>query len=241
MHFGIAEGWTVGDMYQESVIASTNPNRVTWASGSINVPGGPQTPDQGGVTIDNNETPGCEGDHLNCYPLKWKTFAEYWEDANVDWQLYQDVDNFDDNPLAWFEQFQDASNSSALYKKGMAYVGLDKFYSDAAEGKLPAISYIIGPAELSEHPPYQPKDGAWLQQKVVDAVVNGKNYDKTALIISYDGSSSLVFDDGDGALLILRRDWWLGRSCGSVPFAQGHRRRVDGSTSNTFGPRPNKR
>jgi hypothetical protein len=29
---------------QESVIASTNPNRVTWASGSINVPGSPQTP-----------------------------------------------------------------------------------------------------------------------------------------------------------------------------------------------------
>jgi len=34
-HFAIAEGWTVGDMYQESVIASTNPNRVSWVSGTI--------------------------------------------------------------------------------------------------------------------------------------------------------------------------------------------------------------
>lgn len=186
VHFGIAEGWTIGDMYQESVIASTNPNRVTWASGSINCPGSPQRPDQGGPTIDNNETPGCEDGNINCYPLKWKTFAEYWEDAGVSWQLYQDVDNFDDNPLAWFEQFQKASNSSALGKKGMSYVGLDKFYSDAKEGKLPAISYIIGPAEMSEHPPYQPKDGAWLQQQIVNAVVSGKNYHKTALIISYD-------------------------------------------------------
>ena len=54
VHFGIAEGWTVGDMYQESVIASTNPNRVSWISGSINAPGSPQSPDEGGVTIDNN-------------------------------------------------------------------------------------------------------------------------------------------------------------------------------------------
>lgn len=82
-------------MYQESVIASTNPNRVSWASGSINAPGSPQNPDQGGVTIDNNETPGCESNRtdLNCYPLKWKTFAEYWEDAGVSWQLYQDTDS----------------------------------------------------------------------------------------------------------------------------------------------------
>lgn len=29
-HFAIAEGYTIGDMYQESVIASTNPNRVSW-------------------------------------------------------------------------------------------------------------------------------------------------------------------------------------------------------------------
>lgn len=76
VHFGIAEAWTVGDMYQvpklirilhrldtdvfqqEGVIAATEPNRVTWMSGSINCPGGPQTPDQGGTVLDNNGTPG---------------------------------------------------------------------------------------------------------------------------------------------------------------------------------------
>ncbi len=69
----------------------------------------------------------------------------------------------------------------------MRYIGLDKFYSDAAAGTLPQVSYIIGPTELSEHPPYQPKDGAWLQQQVVNAVIKGKAYNETALIISYDG------------------------------------------------------
>ncbi|GAB7351733.1 hypothetical protein MBLNU459_g2318t1 [Dothideomycetes sp. NU459] len=188
VHFAIAEGWTVGDMYQEGVVAATNPNRVTWISGSINALGSPQSPNQGGMTIDNNETPGCEGPDLNCYPTEWQTAPEYYQNAGVSWQVYQDTDNFDDNPLAWFKQFQEAVNGSALADRGMSYVGLEKFYSDAEAGTLPQVSYIIGPAELSEHQPYQPKDGAWLQRKVVDAVVNGAAYNKTALIISYDES-----------------------------------------------------
>ncbi|GJN81972.1 hypothetical protein PLIIFM63780_005508 [Purpureocillium lilacinum] len=184
--WALAEGWVIGDMYQESVIASTSPNRVVWSSGSINVPGSPQRPDQGGNPyIDNNETPGCENG-INCYPLKWKTAAEYYEDAGVSWQVYQDADNFDDNPLAWFEQFQQAKKGSSLYEKGMKGRSLSTFYAQAANGTLPEISYIIGPAELAEHPPYSPHDGAWLQNKIVEAVTKSPKYSKTALIISYD-------------------------------------------------------
>jgi phospholipase C len=186
IQFALAEGWTLGDMYQESVIASTNPNRVTWVSGSINVPGSPQTEDEGGVYIDNNEVPGCELPGVNCYPLSWTTTPEVYEKAGVTWQLFQDIDNFDDNPLAWFQQYQVAKNNTSLHKRGMAYVGLEAFYEQAANGTLPMISYIIGPTELSEHPPYSPHDGAWLQQQVVNAVTQGRNWDKTALIISYD-------------------------------------------------------
>ena len=187
VQYSIADAWTVGDMYQESVIASTNPNRVTWASGSINVPGSPQTPSQGGNPyIDNNETPGCESGGFNCYPLSWKTAAEYYQAANVSWSIFQDADNFDDNPLAWFAQYQDALPGSQLYNKGMAGQSLDDFYAQAANGTLPAISYIIGPTELSEHPPYSPRDGAWLQKKIIDAITQGTAYAKTALIISYD-------------------------------------------------------
>ena len=168
------------------MIASTNPNRVSWVSGSINAPGSPQSPDEGGMYIDNNETPGCEKPGLSCYPLKWITTPEIYENAGISWQLYQDTDNFDDNPLAWFKQFQKAKNGSTLSNKGMAYIGLEKFYEDAAAGTLPQVSYIVGPAELSEHPPYQPKDGAWLQQKIVDVVTSSPLYNNTVLIISYD-------------------------------------------------------
>ncbi|KAK3940216.1 putative phospholipase [Diplogelasinospora grovesii] len=187
VQFAIAEGWTVGDMYQESVIAATNPNRVTWVSGTINVPGSPQSPSEGGYPyIDNNETPGCDSDGINCYPLRWETAAEIYERAGVSWQVYQDADNFDDNPLAWFAQFQNAPQSSSLHKRGFQGLSLDTFYAQAANGTLPEISYIIGPTELSEHPPYSPRDGAWLQKTVVDAVTSSPKYAKTVLIISWD-------------------------------------------------------
>ena len=68
----------------------------------------------------------------------------------------------------------------------MSYVGLDAFYQAAANGTLPEVSFIVGPAELSEHPPYMPKDGAWLQKKVVDAVTNSPKYNSTLLMISFD-------------------------------------------------------
>ncbi|EGR50269.1 phospholipase C [Trichoderma reesei QM6a] len=187
IQFALADSFVVADMYQEAIVAATNPNRVTWLSGSVNVPGGPQTPDQGGNPyIDNNITPGCEPGGFNCYPLKWKTVGEHYEDAGVTWQVFQDADNFDDNSYARFQQFQDAEPGSSLYERGMKGLSLDTFYAKAANGTLPEVSYIVAPMELSEHPPYSPHDGAWLQHQVAQAVLNSPKYNRTALMISYD-------------------------------------------------------
>ncbi|KAK7204105.1 hypothetical protein BZA70DRAFT_201110 [Myxozyma melibiosi] len=193
-HWGIAEGWTVGDMYTESVIGPTHPNRASWVSGTINVPGSPAdevAPHEymGGPFLENYDTDGCQTNGnvtYSCYPLRWNTTADYLEAAGIDWYVYQDEDNFDDNPFAWFAQFQDADEDDSMAINALSYTGLESFYEMAANGSLPAVSWIIGPAELTEHQPYMPKDGAWLQQKVVDAVTNGKDYASTVLFISYD-------------------------------------------------------
>lgn len=87
---------------------------------------------------------------------------------------------------AWFQQFQDASTNSSLAQRGLAFLGLQAFYDAAASGTLPEVSYIIGPMELSEHPPWSPHDGAWLQQQVVNAVTKSPKYSSTVLMISYD-------------------------------------------------------
>lgn len=55
----IVEGWTLLDMNAQSLLAATDPNRIIWMSGSVNIPGSPTNPDgEGGLILDNAATPG---------------------------------------------------------------------------------------------------------------------------------------------------------------------------------------
>ena len=139
-------------MYQESVLAATDPNRIVWMSGTVNNPGTPSNPDgSGGMILDNSATPGCEKPHLNCYPFTWKTFPEVLQDAgNITWQVYQNKDNFADNMLAYFKRYQEVSHNAShpLTKFGNSYIGLERFYEDAKAGTLPMVSWIVGESTL---------------------------------------------------------------------------------------------
>lgn len=185
--FALAKNFVVADMYQSSIFSSTSPNRVVWASGSASVPGSPQNPDQGGFPyIDNWETVGCKADGSSCFPLKWKTAIEHYEDAGVDWMVYQDPnDNFDDNPWWWFQQFRDTSSS--LYKKGSIGQSYETFLDKLKTGTLPELSILVPGASHSEHSGMGlPSAGAHLQDEVARAVLDSPAYARTALIISYD-------------------------------------------------------
>ncbi|KIK54174.1 hypothetical protein GYMLUDRAFT_249774 [Collybiopsis luxurians FD-317 M1] len=209
VQFAVSEGWTIGDMYQQGVISDTDPNRIIWQTGSIAIPGGNVNTTRGPV-LDNNRSPGCSRltltlengtvlespQNYSCYPFDWKTLPEYLQDAGISWKEFQAFDNFGDNPLAYFAQWQELADDNPtgeLAQKGLAMNGggnwqggLDLLKKQAAEGTLPAVSLYIGPAELSEHPSYRPVDGGWLWKEMVDAVVNSPKYNKTILIISYD-------------------------------------------------------
>jgi phospholipase C len=191
-HFDIAEGWTVGDMYAEAVIGPTCPNRATWVSGTINAQGAlpGNITANGGNYIENYLTPGCEygpsGIPYACYPLRWKTVPEYLEENNIDWFVFEQASDYGDNPLQWFVPYQTGNESSPLVQNGMSFTGMDYFFQQAAAGTLPAVSWVIGPIELSEHPPYRPVDGGWLYQNVVESVMNSPAYNETVIFISYD-------------------------------------------------------
>ncbi|CAO3608844.1 unnamed protein product [Cunninghamella echinulata] len=169
--YALSDAFTTCDAYHQTVIGSTNPNRVHWMSGSI------QGPPNNYVLQDNTET----------ISLGWETYPEALTKANVTWQLYQDKDNFDDNPLAWFKYWRTLPDGPEK-QKGLGVLGLETFYSHARNGTFPQFSIIVGPTELSEHPNNTPNAGAWLQEQVVDAVMNSPAWKETALFINYDES-----------------------------------------------------
>jgi phospholipase C len=55
-HWDVADGYTIADMYTESILAATDPNRISWMSGTVNNPGTPSNPDgSGGMMLDNSK------------------------------------------------------------------------------------------------------------------------------------------------------------------------------------------
>lgn len=82
-----------------------------------------------------------------------------------------------------------------MYYNGATYFNnntLDAFYADAMNGTLPLVSWLIPEQALSEHPPWMPVNGGWLQKQIVEAIMNGSSWKDTVLMISYDGKSALA-------------------------------------------------
>ena len=89
-----------------------------------------------------------------------------------------------------FEVYQNAEPGNPLYYRGLAYDynnTLNAFMEQAQNGTLPAVSWLIPQQALSEHPPWTPNNGAWLQRQLVEAVITGESWKDTVLMISYDG------------------------------------------------------
>jgi phospholipase C len=172
-HYGLADAFTICDQYFCSVQGPTNPNRLYQWTGMIDPAG-----TAGGPVIDNSE----DG-------YSWTTYPEMLQDAGVSWRVYQEADNFDDNPLAWFTQFKNASTSSPLYTNGMARVSSinSAISADIAAGTFPTVSWIVAPTAQCEHPANRPADGANFVSGVLSAIAADQaTWDSTVVFYNFD-------------------------------------------------------
>ena len=170
--YALADAFTICDQYFCSAMTSTDPNRLYLWSGTIDAAG-----KYGGPAIDNTGK-----------GYKWTTYPERLQAAGISWKVYQQPDNFDDNALAWFDQFANAPQSSPLWVNGMQKLGPDDFAQDVAAGKLPAVSWIVAPTAQSEHPNYPPAQGAdFTASYVLSALAaNPEVWAKTVVLLNYD-------------------------------------------------------
>ena len=172
-HYALADAFTICDQYFCSVQGPTNPNRLYQWTGMIDPNG-----TGGGPVIDNSE----DG-------YSWTTYPEMLQDAGVSWRVYQEADNYDDNPLAWFTQFKNAATSSPLYTNGMARVGnvATAISSDIANGVFPTVSWVVAPTAQCEHPSYTPAYGANFVSGVLEAIAgNQAVWDSTVVFYNFD-------------------------------------------------------
>ena len=106
--------------------------------------------------------------------------------------MYQEEDNYDDNALAWFRQFATRPVSSPLWQRGMRKRPAGWFETDARQGRLPQVSWLVAPTAQSEHPDYFPAAGAEYIASKLDAIASNEDlWHKTLFILTYDENDGL--------------------------------------------------
>jgi phospholipase C len=105
--------------------------------------------------------------------------------------VYQEEDNYGDNALEWFTQFDTASTSSPLWQRGMQMRPAGWFEADARAGRLPQVSWLVAPSAQTEHPDYMPAAGAEYIAQKLDAIACNEDLWRTTLFI-------LTYDENDG-------------------------------------------
>jgi phospholipase C len=124
----------------------------------------------------------------------WTTYAERLEKAGVSWGVYEQEDNYGCNMLENFKAFRQAGYDSPLRVKGLTHRPEGKFEFDAANDKLPAVSWIIPTSTQSEHPDFMPAAGAAFVASKIDAIASNPDvWAKTVFILCYDENDG-IFD-----------------------------------------------
>ena len=188
-YYQLADTFTISDSYFQSTFTATCPNREMLFSGSNGLSvaslNPPLNPKQYCMLDDSEPTdPG----------FQWETMAETLMKNNVSWKLYQGNDNFDDNGFAWFDTFRDAKEGDALYDLGMKRVNstspygfIQAFEQDIINGTLPQVSWLVGPAALSEHASNHPQSGEDLSHRIMKILQRHPDvYKNMAFILNYD-------------------------------------------------------
>jgi phospholipase C len=117
--------------------------------------------------------------------------------------------NFTDNPVLYFNQYLNSPPGTPLFDKackGTEIINLipaastperewltwaehlfDEFRTDVASGKLPQVSWIVGPAGYTEHADWPVDYGAWYMSQIFDILVSNPDvFSKTVFIVNYD-------------------------------------------------------
>jgi phospholipase C len=175
-HWALAEAFTICDAYHHSILGPTDPNRLYMWTGWID----PNNTSGSGPALDNSMA------YNNPY-LTWTTYPERLTAAGITWRIYQEYDNYDDNGLAWFQQYANADHDSPLWQNAMIKKPAGWFEEDAVNDNLPQVSWLVAPSSQSEHPNWSPAAGAQYIASKIDAIAaNPKVWAKTAFILMYD-------------------------------------------------------
>ncbi|KFL91860.1 Phospholipase C [Acetobacter malorum] len=201
-YYALADAFTICDAYHASIFGPTNPNRLYFFTGTNGLAVGNAGKQAVENVDDGNWSADMAHDRADFKPFDWTTYPEKLQEAGVSWKVYQEYDNFGDNPLASFAAFRSVGKDTWAYRGARSIVDgsgpadmhdtegrylIAAFERDVAQGKLPQVSWIVPPTALSEHPNAPPGYGEYLISQLMDVFVRHPDvWAKTVFILNYD-------------------------------------------------------
>ncbi|HEV2425253.1 MAG TPA: alkaline phosphatase family protein [Terriglobia bacterium] len=189
-YFAYAGAFALGDEMFSSLHGPSLPNHlytIAAQSGGVvglpqnssglwgcDAPGGAQVP-----VLDNN------GNLTNQYPcFDFQTLADLLDSAGISWRQYASTGN------SWnaFDAINHIRNTS-LWTSNVAPE--TQFVTDAQNGQLPAVSWIVAAEDESEHPTNPTCNGENWTVDQINAVMQGADWDSTAIFVTWDDFGGL--------------------------------------------------
>lgn len=145
--------------------------------------------------------PGVTGEREQIPEEGWgdlPTIFDRLNEAGVDWKFY--IQNYD--PTITYRTRADVEEvdraAQVIWAPVLAYgrylddpeiaariVDMEEYYKDAAEGKLPAVSYLV-PSGASEHPPGSIQAGQNFVRSLINELKRSELWSKSAFFWTYD-------------------------------------------------------
>jgi len=202
-YYALADAFTVCDAYHCSIFGPTNPNRMFLFTGTNGLTVGESGPNAvDNPAEDDNQLADMAHDNRAFAGFGWTTYAERLQAAGVSWKVYQEYDNYSDNPLAFCRAFRGVSKDSPLYLRGRDWVAgstpenaktsrgehlVAAFRNDIAAGTLPQVSWLVAPYIMCEHPSASPGYGQSLTASLLQALADHpETWSRTVFLLTYD-------------------------------------------------------
>jgi phospholipase C len=205
-YFALAQHFTLGDNMFSSLRGPSYPNHMYTVAaqsggfslgiGAVNNPGnifnttggwGCDVPNQMAPTLPTGKyqcpAPETFGTHSSCW-TGIPTIVEEIEAAkNIDWRYYGPGPGQSGYIWTIFNAFSQIRNDPARWAKVVPYT---QFLTDLTHKGLQAISWIVFPGSLSEHPPSSVCAGENYTVTLINALESSPYWCSTALFITWD-------------------------------------------------------
>jgi len=192
-YWNYAQAFTLSDATFSSTKAASFSNHLytIMADGAETIanpsePGHPQYASWGcdavaGTTVELQSTTGkdtyvfpcfsntTEGDLLDTAGISWKSYAPVYNSSGYAWNTYDSINQI---------------RNTSLWSQHVVPFG--NFVTDAQNGNLPSVSWLVPNTANSDHPPSSSCTGEnWTVQQI-NAIMQGPDWNTTAIFLTWD-------------------------------------------------------